>query len=764
MKKLLTALCSAVVLASVAMPPAAAKAEAAGDNKLHGTWGTTDIHYVQKNEIEFEGKKNYRRITYDDVRAEEPVTELAMTAWKGDYVNACLVLWTENAAKDMVSVTAGDFVSRDSLATIPAGNVTVSFQKRIVASMGHNQGDTPYEEIADVLYTSELVYLDESFLQPVWIQVQVPYTTPSGTYDAAVTATDKEGEKLNFTYTLEVLNIAYPVEETEFDLNLMAAGCPTEVWDSLGLPMDLYWSDYAIGLLEPYLDFYLGREEVNGMYTDMHIYENHDPVTCAPIKYTRKADGTWTFDFSGFNRFMKFLYRYEKLEIMSLMTYASSSKYYDEATGKEGRFYCYWDSPLYVEMFPQFLRAVKANVEAEGFTDRFRFCLHIDEQPEESMWQWVNTIKETTGDFFLLDAATNNNNISNAALYDNFWYVEIVLQESWEGEFNLVKDIEHRTNLGLKTTVYTCVGNFPNSFSRSNPAESAWISWYCLKIGASGFARWNYFYFSEDSLFSTDHMYFDSGDCNFVYLGAKSSVRYEKLAEGVMDANKALFLMDKNAAIKTSLEKALEEMPYVSDNGGWGSFDEYGSRYDRQLVDYAESTAKLKAVLLENARKYAAMYGEKEEIVPVEHKKAYVGDVLLATDLVNVPKSVSVSSIAFKTKPDTSTAGIKTAVVTVDGKEYTVALEVTEKPRYKRSVDIYDLDEYLGRKEAFNNRLGLKVEKVEIGAKLPTPPNQEEEKPEKKGCGSAVNASSLAVAGTALTAAAFAVIGKKRKI
>lgn len=116
---------------------------------------------------------------------------------------------------------------------------------------------------------------------------------------------------------------------------------------------------------------------------------------------------------------------------------------------------------------------------------------------------------------------------------------------------------------GLNTTIYACTGDYPNSFTRSLPAESAWLMYYTKKYNADGFLRWAFDAWVEDPLVSTDHWYWESGDAFQIYPAAagtktpQSSLRFELLKQGVRDVEKLNVIARMNGAFSTRLEELL---------------------------------------------------------------------------------------------------------------------------------------------------------------------------------------------------------------
>ena len=92
---------------------------------------------------------------------------------------------------------------------------------------------------------------------------------------------------------------------------------------------------------------------------------------------------------------------------------------------------------------------------------------------------------------------------------------------------------------GLKTTYYVACGiPKPNNFTFSPPAESSYEGWFAAAMGLDGFLRWAYNSWPEDPVHDSRFSTWPAGDTYFVYPGARSSIRFEKLREGIQDYEK----------------------------------------------------------------------------------------------------------------------------------------------------------------------------------------------------------------------------------
>ena len=83
----------------------------------------------------------------------------------------------------------------------------------------------------------------------------------------------------------------------------------------------------------------------------------------------------------------------------------------------------------------------------------------------------------------------------------------------------------------------------------------------------------------KDPLRDTTHISFESGDCFLVYPDepdakhpeTKSSYRLEKLAQGMRDLNKLLFLAEQSPMLREKADRLLEQVKvdYTQKGGLW---------------------------------------------------------------------------------------------------------------------------------------------------------------------------------------------------
>jgi len=108
------------------------------------------------------------------------------------------------------------------------------------------------------------------------------------------------------------------------------------------------------------------------------------------------------------------------------------------------------------------------------------------------------------------------------------------------------KNLMDRNIKNYITTWYVCCADsFPNVFTFSPPAEAAFIGWYTIAAGFDGFLRWAFNSWVKEPLLDSRFRTWPAGDTYIVYPNARSSIRFERLVEGIQDAEKIRILREE---------------------------------------------------------------------------------------------------------------------------------------------------------------------------------------------------------------------------
>ena len=108
------------------------------------------------------------------------------------------------------------------------------------------------------------------------------------------------------------------------------------------------------------------------------------------------------------------------------------------------------------------------------------------------------------------------------------------------------EEIEARRKAGKVTTYYTCCTEpRPNTFTFSEPAEAEWLAWHSAKENLDGYLRWALNSWVKNPLQDSRFTAWAAGDTYMIYPGARSSIRLERLTEGIQFFEKVRILKEE---------------------------------------------------------------------------------------------------------------------------------------------------------------------------------------------------------------------------
>jgi hypothetical protein len=300
------------------------------------------------------------------------------------------------------------------------------------------------------------------------------------------------------------------------------------------------WSDEHYKLMKPYYTMLAdaGQKCITAFLLDQpwgpdHVYYR-DPTF---IKWTKKKDGTWSYDYSVFDRYVSFMMDCgikERINCYTMVTWNLSFIYFDEAKGDTVSVYAKPGTSAYNEIWEPMITGFTAHLKEKGWFEKT--AIAMDERDMESMLAVMALLKRIDPSWKTALAGTYHRDI---AMDINDYC--IIIHDKFDPDI-----LAERKTMGMPTTYYTACGEErPNGFSYSPPAENTWICWFAAAQGYTGYLRWAYNNWTKSTLEDTRYKTWPAGDCYQVYPGPRTSIRFEKLIEGIQDFEKIRILKEE---------------------------------------------------------------------------------------------------------------------------------------------------------------------------------------------------------------------------
>jgi hypothetical protein len=483
--------------------------------------------------------------------------EWTIKAWKGEKVHTQILVWAKKNISEL-SCQTGE-LSDGNGHTIKSDNVKAAFVRYVITDeFGEGCDERTPEKYKSSLVEDPIDIVDKlpvqaNTVQPVWLSVRVPAETPAGKYTGSVTINANGRNTLKIT--VDVSNrLLPPPSEWKFDLDLWQS--PDPVAKIHDVPL---WSDEHFSLMRPYFTMLAGagQKSITAMIIDQpwgsgHVYYK-DPTL---VKWTRKKDGSWSYDYTMFDRYVTFLMSCginQRINCYSMVTWNLSFIYFDEALGDTTSIAAKPGSQAYNDLWEPMLIDFTKHLKGKGWFEKT--AIAMDERDMESMKAVFALLQRIDPDWKTALAGSYHPEIAK----DIFDYCTIIY-DKFDPDV-----LKYRKEAGKPSTYYTACGeNHPNMFTFSPPAESTWISWFAAAEGLTGYLRWAYNNWTEATFQDTRFRTWPGGDCYQIYPGPRTSIRFEKLIEGIQDFEKIRIIREQ--LIKDANSEQLKKLDEVLSN------------------------------------------------------------------------------------------------------------------------------------------------------------------------------------------------------
>lgn len=474
------------------------------------------------------------------------------TAWKGEKIHTQILVWT-NKYIPALSFKVNDLTNEKGL-RISKKNVTAAFVRYIMADQyveGCSQRKPNIYDstlVADPIDIIDKIPVDVNSVQPIWLSLQVPPDLPAGKYTGSIIINALE--KYELKISLNVLDhILPPPSEWKYDFDIWQYPAPIARIHNVKL-----WSPEHFKLMKRYFTTLAnaGQKVITANIIEQpwgldHVHFD-DPSL---IKWIKKKDGTWTWDYSLFDRYISFMMSCgikQRINCYTMITWDLSFIYYDEALGRNNSITLAPGSADYTGYWTGMIKNFTLHLKEKGWFGIT--AIAMDERPLESMQAVISLLKKVDPEWKIALAGDTYHPEIEMDIYDH----SLASYLKFDNDLMIKRKMQ-----GKPTTFYTaCPEKYPNGYTVSPPAENAWLAWYAAAKGYTGYLFWAYNTWVANPLLDSRWRRYPAGELFQFYPGPRTSIRFEKLIEGIQDFEKIRILREK--FIKNGLEEKMKEL------------------------------------------------------------------------------------------------------------------------------------------------------------------------------------------------------------
>jgi len=503
----------------------------------HFGWVPKNVHYRQRIYVPSSG-----------------CSDTTVTAWRGERLGLEALVESTDGCDDLRLEFSG--LIKDGR-KVDAPGSGASFMRYVIATgwnaCGYPSDTLPTFTVPDMIdHSAATVSMAPRTVRPVWCTVEVPRDVAPGLYDVVLSVVDDRSGRSMGTVTAHIDVCARQLPEPEnyaFYLDLWQQ--PYSVSRYYGVEP---WSDDHFRLLEPYVRMLAraGQKTV----TTVLFYEpwgeqSHDKFE-PMVATTLRADGSWSYDYSVFDRWVEFMAAHgidANISCFTMIPWEMKFRYFDESRGEYAFLEAASDSPEYKNLWTDFLRSLAAHLKTRGWYEKTMIVM--DERGLSDMLNAYRVAQEAVPGIAMSLAGSYHPELVN----------ELECYTLIKGDFFPAQVMKSRRDKGYLTLLYTCCATpAPSQFSNSAPADGAYLPVYSTATGHDGYLHWSFMNWTDNPLADSRFRMFAPGDTFFVYPDGRSSIRYERMVEGIQMSEKIRLLRNEIMAVGDAVKLArLEE-------------------------------------------------------------------------------------------------------------------------------------------------------------------------------------------------------------
>ncbi len=476
------------------------------------------------------------RYAKSSIPVTEKITVWKGNGWRGERISAQVVLWSTT---DIEQVECEFTSFRSGENTLDVNIAQARFIRYVLTDIfepgcGYRKPeDFPVSLAADMLDTLSCFNLEAKTTRPVWLTFDIPADAKPGVYTSTLTIYARKQKMQKLDINLEVLPQTLP-EAKDWHFHLDMWQHPSAVARINNVKL---WSEEHWKLLEIPMKMLADAGQkvitVNVNKDPWHnqCYDAYEDM----IMWTKNTDGSWTYDYSVFDRWVEFMMGLgvnRMINCYSMLPWNNELHYYDAATKEYVDISAKPETKEFIALWTPFLKDFRKHLDEKGWMKITNIAL--DERSPKDVKATLDLLQKVAPEFGVSLA-------DNRKSYRQYPYLKDICV-GFGATFDEA-DLSYRKQNGLISTYYVCCSHkFPNIFTFSDPSEATYIAWYATGAGLDGFLHWSYNSWVENPVIDSRFRSWPAGDTYTIYPGNRSSIRFERLREGIQDAEKIRIL------------------------------------------------------------------------------------------------------------------------------------------------------------------------------------------------------------------------------
>ena len=463
-----------------------------------------------------------------------------LSGWRGERCSTQLVVQANGAAKSL-RVAAAALQGQGG--SLPLSATMVRYTK--------GAGKV----LADVIGTESMCDNPAGVLRPVWVQVDIPRDAAPGLYKGTVSVAADGCPAVACAVELEVLPNTLPAPrdwKMHFDLWQQ----PESVARWHDVPA---WSPEHLALMKPLMQRLAdaGQKAITCAIMDEAWGGQTYDWFPSQVEWVKGADGQMHYDYAAFDTWVEFMMNEAGMKDADIFCYtmipwSMSIRYRDETPGATayGTLKLDHKSPEFRRVWGHFLADFRRHLQEKGWLGRTSIAL--DERGDELVRAAMAVIREFAPELRVVSSVNRPSEVSKGVY---------VLSPAMEHVGMLTPELmAERKAQGGKTIYYTCCDpQRPNTFTFSQPAEAEFLPLFAAARHLDGYSRWAYNSWNRNPFENTDFGTWPTGDCFLVYPGNLSSIRFERLRDGIEEYEK-IRILRAAAESDPALKPAVQEL------------------------------------------------------------------------------------------------------------------------------------------------------------------------------------------------------------